>query len=54
MNEKQALEIIKAILDLATQKGVFVKMDEAYTAITAFNLISEKFKDEPGKDAVAN
>jgi aspartate/methionine/tyrosine aminotransferase len=46
MNEKQALEIIKAILDLATQKGIFVKMDEAYTAITAFNIVAEKFKDE--------
>ena len=54
MNEKQALEIIRAILDLGVQKGIFVKMDEAYTAITAFNLISEKFKDEQGKDAVTN
>lgn len=46
MNPKQALEIIKAILDLSTQKGIFVKMDEAYTAITAFNIISEKIKDQ--------
>ena len=28
MNEKQALEVIKAILDLATSKGVFSKIDE--------------------------
>jgi hypothetical protein len=54
MNEKQALEIIKAILNLATSKGIFIKMDEAYTAISAFNLIAEKFKDEPGKDAITN
>jgi len=54
MNEKQALEVIKAILDLGVQKGIFIKMDEAYTAITAFNLISEKFKDESGKDAESN
>jgi hypothetical protein len=54
MNEKQALEIIKAILDLATQKGVFSKIDESFTAIQAFNTIAEKFKDEPSKDADTN
>jgi hypothetical protein len=54
MNEKQALEIIKAILDLGVQKGIFVKMDEAFTAIQAFNTIAEKFKDEPAKDADTN
>jgi hypothetical protein len=54
MNEKQALGIIKAILDQATQKGVFVKMDDAFTAINAFNLIASKFENEPGKDAVTN
>ena len=46
MNHKQALEVIKAILDLAIQKGIFVKMDEAYTAITAINIIAEKLKNE--------
>lgn len=54
MNEKQALAVIKAILDKAVEKGIFSKMDDAYTAISAFNLIAEKFKDEPGKDAVTN
>jgi hypothetical protein len=54
MNEKQALEIIKAILDLATSKGVFSKIDESFTAIQAFNTIAEKFKDEPAKDADTN
>lgn len=46
MNEKQALEVIRAILDLATSKGVFVKIDESFTAIQAFNIIAEKFKDD--------
>ena len=46
MNEKQALEVIKAILDLATQNGVFTKIDESFTAIQAFNKIAEKFKEE--------
>jgi len=53
MNEKQALEIIKAILDLATSKGVFSKIDESFTAIQAFNVIAEKLKDEQN-DAVNN
>lgn len=46
MNEKQALEVIKAILDLATSKGLFTKIDESFTVIEAFNKIAEKFKDE--------
>lgn len=46
MKEKQALEIIKAILDIATQKGVFTKIDESFTAIQAYNVIAEKLKDE--------
>ena len=46
MNEKQALGIIKAILDKAVEKGLFNKMDDAYTAIGAFNLIAEKFENE--------
>ena len=54
MNEKQALEIIKAILDLATSKGVFSKIDESFTAIQAYNTIAEKLKDEQGKDADTN
>jgi hypothetical protein len=54
MNEKQALGVIKAILDKAVEKGLFGKMDDAYTAIGAFNLIAEKFNDEPGKDAESN
>lgn len=54
MNEKQALEIIKAIMDEATKKGIFGKLDDAFTAITAFNLIAEKFKNEPSKNADTN
>ena len=53
MNEKQALAIIKAILDKAVEKGLFSKMDDAYTAIGAFNLIASKFENEQD-NAVAN
>jgi hypothetical protein len=54
MNEKQALGVIKAILDKAVEKGLFSKMDDAYTAIGAFNLIAEKFNDEQDKNADTN
>jgi len=54
MNEKQALGIIKAILDKAVEKGIFSKMDDAYTAIGAFNLIAKKFENEQDKDAESN
>jgi len=54
MNEKQALEVIKAILDKSVEKGLFNRIDDVYTAIGAFNTIAEKFVDEPGKDAESN
>jgi hypothetical protein len=54
MNEKQALGVIKAILDKAVEKGLFAKMDDAYTAIGAFNMIAEKFNDEQDKNADTN
>lgn len=49
MNEKQALEIIKAALDLATQKGVFVNLDSSFAVIQAFNVLSEKHLKEDAK-----
>jgi hypothetical protein len=42
MNEKQALDVIKAALDLATSKGVFQNLDSTYAVVQAFNVISEK------------
>ena len=48
MNEKQALEILKAALDLATSKGVFMNLNDCNTIIQAYNIISQKLID--GKD----
>lgn len=53
MNHKQALEIIKSVLDIATAKGVFSKIEESFTAIQAFNVIAEKLKDE-SNNAISN
>ena len=45
MNEKQALEVIKAALDLATSKGVFTNLNDCSTIIQAFNVIAKKYED---------
>lgn len=43
MNEKQALEVIKAALDLASSKGVFSNLDMSAAVIQAYNIVSVKF-----------
>jgi hypothetical protein len=42
MTTKQALEIIKLVLDQATEKGVFKNINDSFAVINAFNTISEK------------
>lgn len=51
MNQKQALEVLKAALDLATQKGVFQNLDSSFAVIQAFNVISEKLLKYDKADA---
>lgn len=51
MNEKQALEIVKAALDLGTQKGNFQNLNEAYTIIQAFDVIAKHFKKDETDNA---
>jgi len=51
MNEKQALEVLKAALDLATQKGVFQNLDSSFAVIQAYNVISEKLHKDDKADA---
>ena len=54
MNEKQALDVIKAALDLATQKGVFSRLDESFAVIQAFNVVSEKIVKKDESDAISS
>jgi len=42
MTEKQALEILKQVLDAATKSGVFPTIDASFAAATAYNLVSAK------------
>lgn len=44
MNEKQAIEVIKQVLDLATAKGIFATINDSAAVIEAYNIISEKIK----------
>lgn len=52
MNEKQAIDIIKAALDLGVQKGNFQNLNETLTITEAFNVIAKHF--EPKKDGSEN
>ena len=54
MNEKQALDVIKAALDLSTSKGVFQNLDSSFAVITAFNVISEKIIKKDEADATSS
>lgn len=42
MNEKQALQILKEVLDAATKSGVFPNIDASFAAANAYNIISQK------------
>lgn len=50
LTDQMALEIIKQVLDIATNKGVFTKIDESMTAINAFQHISSKLLPAIKKD----
>lgn len=55
MNEKQALDLLKAALDLATSKGVFATLNDSAAVIEAFNTLSKKLLQNDSKeDASAN
>jgi hypothetical protein len=54
MNEKQAIEVLKTALDLATSKGVFGTLNDSYAVIQAYNVISAKILKDEQVDAPAN
>ena len=49
MNTKQALEVIKGALDLATSKGAFTNLETSAAIIQAYNVLSEKLTKEDEK-----
>ena len=46
MTEKLALEVVKVILDLASEKGLFKTLTDSMAAIAAFNTLSEALLKE--------
>jgi hypothetical protein len=47
MTEKKALQVIKVILDLASEKGLYKTMNDSMTVIMAYNtLIAAILKEE--------
>jgi hypothetical protein len=46
MTTKQALEIIKLVLDQATEKGIFKNINDSFAVINAYNIISEKITSD--------
>jgi hypothetical protein len=42
MNEKQALQAIKALIDVSIKRGVFENIDAAIEISNAFNYLAEK------------
>lgn len=52
MNTKQALDVIKSALDLATSKGAFHNLETSAAIIQAFNVLNEKIgKEDVKQDA---
>ena len=52
LTEKQALEILKSVLDKATKDGVFHTINDVYTIVMAFDIIAKKVNSENENDAV--
>ena len=44
MTEKQALEVMKQVLDLSIQRGNFQNAETVSVALQAFTILSEKLK----------
>lgn len=45
-NTKEALQVLKTVLDMATAKGVFPNIDASYTAAASFNIITKALEND--------
>lgn len=46
MTEKQAIEVVKQIIDLAIQRGNFQNAETVAVALEAYRVLAEKLKDD--------
>jgi hypothetical protein len=49
MNQKQAIEVIKQVLDLSIQKGTFQNAESVSVALEAYRVLAEKIIEENKK-----
>ena len=54
MEKKQALEVLKQVLDAATKSGVFPNMDASFTAAQAYNIVANEILKEDGDRSNTN
>lgn len=54
MDKKQALNVIKQVLDAASKGGIFENMDASFLAANSFNIISRAILEEEKKEENGN
>jgi hypothetical protein len=54
MDTKQALSVIKQILDAASKGGIFENMNASFLAAQSFNLISQQLLKDEKTESDAN
>ena len=54
MNEQQSLQVLKQVLNVATQKGCFESIEAAGMALQAFNIIAAKMQPQIPNKPVEN
>jgi hypothetical protein len=54
MDKKQALGILKQILDAASKSGLFENMEASMTAANAYNVIATEINKTDGSNTIDN
>jgi len=54
MDKKQALNVIKQVLDAASKGGIFENMDASFLAANSFNIISRAILEDEKVENDAN
>ena len=54
MDKKQALDILKQILDAASKSGLFQNLEASITAANAFNIIATEINKTDGSNTIDN
>lgn len=52
MEKKQALQVLKEVLDAATKSGVFPNIDASFTAAQAYNIVANEILKDNGSNSI--